>query len=706
MLQFARKDPQYRSILLDFRASMFQSLTVITALFSALTGYAILLLRPVPYTLFFMAFGFSACALIFRQMAKRYPNGARYAFVISLYAGLFAEMLILPDASLPFMIFPILLISALLMSNTTLLAALIFFAFTALLNLVGWAEYRLDLLALLLGFMVAVTNTTVGTFNIALEWYSSMHKRADELLNDARERRAELVQTLKSLEIAYDTQQRLQQQLLYARNQAEEARRTKERFAANISHELRTPLNLILGFSEIMYLTPEVYGLQAFPPTLQRDISQIHRSSKHLLAMIDDVLDLSHIDASQFSLNFEHTATSVFLDETADMLANLFNGRPVTFQRRIEAGLPYLEIDRTRIRQVLINLVTNAQRFTTAGSVTLSAWRNHSEVVISVADTGAGIAPDKLELIFDEFYQVDYSLSRKHGGAGLGLAITRRFVEAHNGSISVQSIEGAGSTFLVSLPIPQSRRSDPRHAERSYEHLEKNLEPVVLFAEQDARIVSLLARHLPDHKVVAIDSHEQISAAIQRYSPRALVVNRSPGGLQALPPCSVPVIECSLPSTTWMVNQLRVAACLAKPVRPQDIIDQLNRYPHARTILVVDDDLGFVQLVQRTIEASGRRPCTILRAYDGQQALETLRSNPPDLLLLDLAMPETSGFDVLEIIQMQKLDHIPVILLSGTQYTEHEEEMLSELIVRQPRGLRPMEAVKAIRALVHTLEPR
>ena len=236
-----------------------------------------------------------------------------------------------------------------------------------------------------------------------------MHHHADALLKETRDRRAELVGALKSLETSYQTQKRLQQQLIYARQQAEDARQMKERFASNISHELRTPLNIILGFSEIMYLTPEIYGDVMFPPKLHRDIYQIHHNSKHLLAMIDDVLDLSHIELSEFSLNFEATDLNEFLLDTIGMLNHYFEDSPVEFIKDIPQDLPSIDIDRTRIRQVFINLITNAHRFTDSGYVRLAVQPDDKTINFVIEDTGTGIEAEKIKLIFEEFYQVDYS---------------------------------------------------------------------------------------------------------------------------------------------------------------------------------------------------------------------------------------------------------------------------------------------------------
>ena len=376
-----------------------------------------------------------------RNLYQKYPNMARYLFVLILYLGMFTAMHLEIGAWTAYLIAPVLLISALLMSNSTPLGAIGFMGFVWWLSHLG---YPIELLNIIIFTVISfvITTITVSTFNVALSWYSSMHNHADKLLRETRERRAELVNSVKSLEIAYQTQRGLQQQLIYARQQAEESRRMKERFASNISHELRTPLNIILGFSEIMYLTPEIYGDTIFPPKFHRDIYQIHHNSKHLLAMIDDVLDLSHIEMSEFALNFELTDMNYFLADAVNMLDNYFNSGSVQFSSFIAPNLPPVEIDRTRIRQVLINLITNARRFTDYGDVILRVMPKGDVIEFSVQDTGKGIPPEKLELIFEEFYQVDYSLSRQHGGAGLGLTITKQFVTAHHGTLTVDSHYG------------------------------------------------------------------------------------------------------------------------------------------------------------------------------------------------------------------------------------------------------------------------
>ena len=363
-----------------------------------------------------------------------------------------------PAPWLPLLALPIIFLSALLAAGADVGATLAVVAGMAWLTFGARRSYDLvDLsAALLLGIVLA--RLVAHTFHEALQWAWSMQERADGLLEQTRAHRAELARALKALELAYALQTRTQQELIYARKQAEEARRTKERFAANISHELRTPLNLIMGFSELMALSPEVYGPMTWPPAMRHDVQQIYRSSSHLLAMIDDILDLSRFEIVGLSLHKEPTVLETLVRDTVDITRELFRERPVRLEVAIEPDLPALDVDRTRIRQVLLNLLNNAHRFTELGSVTISARRLGGEVIVSVKDTGPGIPAEKRDLIFDEFYQVDVSLRRNHGGAGLGLAICKRFVEVHGGRIWVESQDGAGATFSLCCPSPAKAR--------------------------------------------------------------------------------------------------------------------------------------------------------------------------------------------------------------------------------------------------------
>jgi len=689
----------FRDILLDMRGEILHKMITLIGGFALIGAYLTLLEKPFPPEKFALFLSLAIAVYLMLRVYRWYVNIGRYALVLVLHLYLFVGIVTIPQDWMILLSVPLVLISGLLVSNSSIVSAIGILGMVHLLNLSGIINYPMEVLLLMMSIMVSMTLTTISTFYITVSWYSVMHDRADRLLQQARDRRAELLQILKSLDVSYQTQARLQQQLVYARQKANEARLLKERFAANISHELRTPLNLIMGFSEIMYLNPEVYGAIDLSPRFMRDIHQIYGNSKYLLGLIDDILDLSHIEMTSFTINFEITEINQFMQESVSLLQNLFHDSQVDLLLDIAPDLPTMEVDRTRLRQILLNLLTNARRFTTDGTVMVQVYATERDLVIQVIDTGQGIPADKIDFIFDEFYQVDYSLSRSHGGAGLGLTITRRFVEAHEGTIQVESEVGAGTVFTIALPIITSRQQLPLDI-ADYSHLARQNKPTILVIDADAGIVHMLTRFLREYDVVAIPSPDTLDDAIRRIQPSAIIYNSH--GDASLPDIAdtIPIIECSLPSIRWFADQLGVLDCLPKPVSSQTLIERIQALSAIKTILVVDDDMGFVQLVQRTIEMMPHQ-YRILRAYDGVQALDIIAQTPPDLILLDIAMPEMNGFEVIEALHNNTdTCDIPIILLTATRYIESEFENNTALTIHCHGGLNTHEVVNAMQDLL------
>jgi signal transduction histidine kinase/AmiR/NasT family two-component response regulator len=537
----------------------------------------------------------------------------------------------------------------------------------------------------------------------------NMQQRTDQLLAEVRDHRAELSRTLKSSDLANTLLRRTQRELITARKQAEIARHMKEQFAVNISHELRTPLNLILGFSEVMYLSPEVYGAVYWTPILRRDIHHIYQASRHLLEMIDDVLDLSRFEMAGFTLNKETTPLEPLLRDALAIAADLFRGSSVHLELDLAPNLPTLELDRTRIRQVLLNLLSNAQRFTTEGAVCVAAKQVKGEVIISVSDPGPGIPADKLPYVFDEFYQVDLSLRRSYQGAGLGLAISKRFVQAHGGYIWAESQVGVGSTFFFSLPVSSNYfPSLPARIADLPEPQWPEKPPRLLVVDPDPAISALIHRHLEKYEIVQAADIEHIAEALDAYHPHAVIHNIPPGVQPSgpMPAIPVPFIECSLPSQAWLANELAVAACLTKPITAQQLLPEIDRLGLVQDILIIDDDRGFGQLVERMLSATGRA-FKIHHAYDGQDGFLAMQTCAPDLILLDLIMPGVDGFQLLKQIRKEvHLAAVPIILLTATSYAEDVlAQHNSRILVRRSDGLRPVEVLACLQALIGILEP-
>jgi signal transduction histidine kinase/CheY-like chemotaxis protein len=644
-----------------------------------------------------------------RALAGGSPRLARHVLSWGLAGALLVAMGAFPDPWIPFLALPLVLVDTVLLSKGGFAAAGLVAAWAIWLTRVGIRAYPLTHLAILLTLGTILAWLVVTMLCTALQWAQAARKRADHLMRQSQERQIDLSRALKSMALVNDLQRRTQYELAVARQQAEEARQMKEQFAANISHELRTPLNLILGFSEIMHFSPEVYGQMSWSPTLRRDVYQIYHNSKHLRDMIDDILDLSRFEMTGFTLNKEPTSLRALLEETMEIAADLFRAHPARLEMEIDHDLPTLDVDRTRLRQVLLNLFNNARRFTESGAVRLKATQSDGEVRVSVTDTGVGVAADKLPHLFDEFFQVDYSLRRQRDGVGLGLAICKRFVEAHGGRIWVESEPGVGSTFTFTLPVRTHHVSGSQHYDEPVLFGQSERRPSILVVDPDDAVAGLVGRHLKDYEVVPMQDVGPLADMIESLRPRAVICNTLPGhGSAACQPGGsdrVPFIECSLPSRTWIAHELSVMACLTKPITPQQILQELRRLDNVRTVLVVDDDRGFVQFVERALQAGGLQ-MEVCRAYDGDEALQAMRAHPPDLVLLDLIMPAMDGFEVLEEMRRDPyLAELPVVVLTATSY---EEDVLarreSQITVRRQGGFRTAEVLRCLESLLDVLE--
>jgi len=695
----------------DLRCQLAGRLALLLIGANGLAMLAFLPQEPFPLIAFGLLAMLFALGWIVRASVDKRPTLARHLLTWGLTTGLVAAMGMFSDPWLPFLGLLLTFVGAVLLLGGELATAGVIAVAAMWLTHSGARAYPLP--GLLISLMLGVASTWLATRTLytALQWAWNAQQRANRLLEETRDRRAELSRTVKSLDLANALLRRTQNELVWARKQADEARRMKEQFAANVSHELRTPLNLVVGFSEVMYLSPEVYGEMNWPPSLRRDVYQIYRSSRHLMEMIDDILDLSRFEIAEFTLNKEPSPLEPLLQGAAEIAQDLFRDRPVSLEVQIDTDLPTLEIDRTRIRQVVLNLLSNAQRFTEVGTVRLEAKRTDSEVVISVSDTGPGIPTDQLQKIFDEFYQVDRSLRRNHKGAGLGLAISKRFVQAHEGRIWAESQEGKGATFFFTLPIPgQSPPVSHLYMERPVELTWPETRSSILVVERDPLIVAWIRRNIQEYDVVQVESVDRLDDLIRLYHPRVVVCNMPPGqrsGCDSLTFLPVPFIECSLPSQAWVANELAVAACLTKPITAQQLLQEINRLGGIHDILIIDDDKGFRQLVERILEASG---CAlkVSYAYDGMEGLEAMRAQRPDLVLLDLIMPGVDGFQVLEEMRRQpELADVPVMVLTATSFAEDTlARHGSQVVVYRPDGLHPTEVLQCLRAVIGVLEPR
>lgn len=579
----------------------------------------------------------------------------------------------------------------------------------ALTGLLGWASTRA---------LLTVT-----------EWSIYSFEQARRHMEQARDQRAELKQMQEDLIQANQELARLSDRLRAMYQVAEEARRAKEEFVANVSHELRTPLNMIIGLSEMITEAPQVYGGR-LPAALLSDIAAIHLNSQNLSRLVDDVLDLSQVDAGRMSLSKEWTSLGEIVDGAILAVRALFESKGLALRAEVPPDLDPLFCDSTRIRQVILNLLSNASRFTEQGGVTIRVRRGEQAVVVSVADTGPGIAPDDQPRLFEPFQQVDGSLRRRHGGSGLGLSISKRFVEMHGGAMWLESEVGVGTAVYFSLPMatptppgPASSASVLRwlspYGEFEYRARTRrskapvpDVVPRFVLLEKGVALRRLFARYLDGYQVVSVCSMDEAIAELSRSPAQALVVNGPlPAGelppvqAQAGLPYQTPVVSCWVPGGDETAGRLGVVRYLTKPVTREMLLALLHDLGgDVNTVLLVDDQPDALRLFARMLSSADRR-YSILRAKNGRRALSLLRERRPDLMLLDLIMPGMDGFQVLqEKSQDPAIRDIPVVIISSRDPSG--EPMVSDLLtVSRGGGLSVRELLACIQAVSGILSP-
>ena len=555
----------------------------------------------------------------------------------------------------------------------------------------------------------------------AMQWYWSGYRRVDHLLEQARDTQMRLKQALEDLADSNAQLTRVNRFAEAMRQAAEEARRAKQMFVANVSHELRTPLNMIIGFSEMILQAPDVYG-RNLSPTLQSDLEVILRNSQHLSKLIDDVLDLSQIETGQMALTKERASFSEIVEAAVAAARPLFASKGLYLRVQVPSDLPAVLCDRTRIRQVLLNLLSNAGRFTDKGGVHIEARQQQQEIIVSVADSGPGIAADSSDRLFQPFQQLDGSIRRRYGGSGLGLSIAKSFIEAHGGRIWFESQEGAGTTFYFSLPVdppvpvpgnvlrwfnpyaPYEERTRPWMAPVPV------IRPRYVVLETGHALQRLLSRYLDGAEIVPASSLDEAIRGLAETPAQALLINEASvsGTLQDLAeqgaaPYGVPVIICSVPGVEDAAGALGVSDYLVKPISREGLLAALERLSlRGKTVLIVDDEREALRLFRRMLTSSPH-DYRVLRASDGRQAMKILRDQPTDVILLDLIMPNMDGFRFLaEKSRDPALRDIPVIVISARD-PGGQPIVSNALAVTQRDGLSVPQLLACIKALSDAL---
>lgn len=661
-------------------------------------------------------------ASVVRYLEERRPGAARWIVVLALVAVISAGSVWLQAPEiLALLAIPAALSAALISIPAALSVAagetllLLVLAGSVLPGTAGWGVV-IPLLSVwcIAAVMVAVYQPLQDVAHWAWEYYV----RAQGLLDEALERQVSLKQALDDLAQANLQLTRLNAVAQGLRQAAEDARAAKEQFVANVSHELRTPLNMIVGFSEMVVETPETYG--QVPPPLLADLDVIHRNAEHLSELIDDVLDLSQIEAGEMALTREAVSLGELVQVAMTAVRPLFESKALYLEADISEDLPAVLCDRTRIREVLLNLLSNAGRFTDSGGVRVRAWQERGSIYVSVSDTGTGIATADLSKLFQPFQQVDGSIRRRYGGTGLGLNISKRFIELHGGRIWVESEEGSGTTFTFTLPLTLSVQDDyARWLTPEWEYVQRTrpslapkavVRPRYVVLEPDGALERLLSRYLHESEIVTVGSLDEAASELSTAPTQALLVNNASvsGTLERLSassvlPADTPVMVCSVPGLLQSSAELGVADRLVKPISRGALMASLERLGiRGGTVLIVDDEPDALQLFGRML-ASSEYEYHALLARNGQEALRILEQTQPDVMLLDLVMPGMDGFQLLEARDREPaLRDLPIIVVSARD-PAGQPIVSSALAVTRGAGLSMHQLLAGIEAISRAL---
>jgi signal transduction histidine kinase/CheY-like chemotaxis protein len=523
---------------------------------------------------------------------------------------------------------------------------------------------------------------------------------------------------------------------------AEHASQAKSQFLANMSHELRTPLNAVIGYSEMLKEDAEDLGC----PEFITDLDKIYTGGKHLLALINDILDISKIEAGRMELHIESFGITDLLENVETTIHPLAQRNGNTLEVEVAPDIGSMQADQTKVRQILMNLLSNACKFTEHGVIRMHVrtiseeerlqedkqfaavssdvrFREAQEwVAWHITDTGIGISPEQLPQLFQAFTQADASTTRKYGGTGLGLAISYQYCQLMGGTIRVRSVPGEGSTFAVYLPVDvqaykTSREREELMEEASHAALNNQqqaaaqdgdrIRGTVLVIDDDADSRNMVARYLAKehlHVETATGGKEGLQRA-KKLHPDAItldVMMPEMDGWTVLAAiksdpelADIPVIMITMVDEEDVGFALGASDYLLKPIERQHLLRIVRKYQQsdeqtsqhgeapateAGYVLVVEDDEATRNLLRRSLEKEGWR---VVEAHNGRVAMEHMAEHPPDLMVLDLMMPEMDGFQVItQVRSAAEWRSIPIIVVTAMELSTAERQFLDHSVSR------------------------
>jgi signal transduction histidine kinase/DNA-binding response OmpR family regulator len=475
------------------------------------------------------------------------------------------------------------------------------------------------------------------------------------------------------------------------------ASQAKSTFLANMSHELRTPLNAIIGYSEMLEEDAADSGNSAIVPDLQK----IRGAGKHLLELINSVLDLSKIEAGKMDLYLETFSIAALADDVVSIVQPMAEKNTNLLLKTCPSDIGSMHADLTKIRQSLLNLLSNACKFTQNGTVSLTIARRHAEgtdwIDFSIQDTGVGLTQEQIDGLFEPFTQADASTTRKFGGTGLGLAITRRFCQLMGGDIRIKSELGKGSTFTLQLPaniVSRKSKGGKTEAVGNEAPVERAEIATVLVIDDDPAVHELLRRSLArsGFRVEGALNGEDGLRLARRLHPDAITLDVMMPGMDGWTVLShlksdtdlahIPVIMLTIVDEKNRGYSLGAADYLTKPIERERLTQVLMRYRHTASneALVVEDDPGSRDVMRRLLENDGWK---VAEAANGIEGLEQVRRHAPGVILLDLMMPGMDGFEFIHQLRMKnEWRLIPIIVVTAKDLTPEERIELNGHVSR------------------------
>jgi PAS domain S-box-containing protein len=481
-----------------------------------------------------------------------------------------------------------------------------------------------------------------------------------------------------------------------AKEQAVAANVSKSQFLANMSHELRTPLNAVIMYSELLQEEAEDRHVESFIP----DLDKIRGAGKHLLALVNGVLDLSKIEAGKMELYLETFDVEPVLQDVAVTVQPLIQKRNNELEVRCDPNVGVMHADVTKVRQILFNLLSNASKFTERGKIILEVRREEeqptADIVFRITDSGIGITKEQVDKLFQPFIQADASTTRKFGGTGLGLAISRHFAEMMGGSMSVISEPGKGSAFTLRLPakVDKTASEKPKTPDTVIQTAGSN-GINVLIIDDDPAVRDLMSRFLTAEGIRAVTAEdgERGLALAKKMTPNLIFLDvMMPkmdgwtvlGALKADKKLAeIPVVMLTILNDQEMGYMLGASEYLNKPIDRNRLSAVLKKYrPNegASGVLIIEDDEPTRQVLARSLAKQG---WTVVEAANGRPALEYLKNSRPNLILLDLMMPQMDGFEFLaELRNKEEYQSIPVVVLTSKDLSAEEKDLLSGKVER------------------------